>query len=104
MLGLFFLSLSSIYPLPGYALDFDERPDTLGLWWKHRNVGLSPLVISIILIVSSSFGSFSLVGRQMREAEIQAQLIYTRFLGFTSRLVCHDCEAISAKNQYTLLI
>jgi len=105
MRGLFFLSLSSIYQLPGYAsLDFDERADTLGLWWKHRNVGLSPLVISIILIVSSSFGSFSLVGRQMRDPEIQARLIYTRFLGFTSRLVCHDCEAISAKNQYTLLI
>lgn len=31
MLDLFLLSLSSVYLLPGYALDFDERPDTLGL-------------------------------------------------------------------------
>jgi hypothetical protein len=31
MLDLFLLSLSPIHLLPGYALDLDERPDTLGL-------------------------------------------------------------------------
>ena len=76
---------------------FDERADTLGLWWKDHNVGLCALLIATILNVSSSFESFFLVGRQMRDAEIQARLIYTRFLGFTSRLVCHDYEAIPAK-------